>query len=186
MTHSHLNLAQSRHRAGLDHPAKQMGTLSKRVRVPGRRARSSPEYTQPDRSDSGSIRACLTGGRAQSISLRCMSTPGDPTTRAPGTQPPKDAPEWTRQVTDLVTDSVDKVRSRTTGPLMGAAHGIIYGIVAAIVTIPVMVVLFVGMIRFLNWAIPGDVWIVYTIIALVLWIAGWISWGRRGRVEPAV
>lgn len=110
-----------------------------------------------------------------------MSIPGEPTARAPGNQPSQDAPEWTRQVTDLVTDSVDRVRSRTTGPLMGAAHGIIYGIVAAIVTIPVMVVLFVGMIRLLNWAIPGDVWIVYSIIALVMWIAGWISWGRRGR-----
>ncbi|MCZ7627756.1 MAG: hypothetical protein M5U19_00995 [Microthrixaceae bacterium] len=86
-------------------------------------------------------------------------------------------------MTDLVTDSVDKVRSRTTGPLMGVAHGIIYGIVAAIVLLPVMVMLFVGMIRLLNWAIPGDVWIVYSLIALVMWIAGWISWSRRGRTE---
>ena len=112
-----------------------------------------------------------------------MSTPGDPTTRAPGDRPTPDAPEWTQQVTDLVTDSVDKVRSRTTGPLMGAAHGVIYGIVAAIVALPVVVVLFVGLIRLLNWAIPGDVWIVYSLIAALMWIAGWISWSRRGQSE---
>lgn len=112
-----------------------------------------------------------------------MSIPGDPSARAPGNQPAQDTPEWTHQVTDLVTDSVDKVRARTTGPLMGAAHGVIYGIVAAIVTIPVLVLLFVGMIRLLNWAIPGDVWIVYSIIALAMWVAGWVSWGRRGRAE---
>lgn len=114
-----------------------------------------------------------------------MAAPHEPHTAATGTSGEDTAPEWTQQVTDLVTDSVDKVRSRTTGPLMGAAHGLVYAIVAAIVAVPVAVVLFVGFIRLLNWAVPGDVWIIYAILSVVLWIAGWISWSRRGRADTA-
>lgn len=94
------------------------------------------------------------------------------------------APEWTQQVTDLVTDSVDKVRSRTTGPVMGVAHGMIYGIVAAMIAVPVLVALYLGVLRLLDWAIPGDVWIVYALIAMVMWITGWLAWARRERVDP--
>ncbi|MEZ5237690.1 MAG: hypothetical protein R2716_01600 [Microthrixaceae bacterium] len=89
------------------------------------------------------------------------------------------APEWTQQVTDLVTDSVDKVRSRTTGPLLGVAHGLVYAVVALIVAVPVLVVLFVGFVRLLDWAVPGDVWIVYSILGVLLWLVGLISWSRR-------
>ncbi|MCO5318307.1 MAG: hypothetical protein M9942_07700 [Microthrixaceae bacterium] len=104
--------------------------------------------------------------------------PADPEAKDP------DAPEWTQQVTDLVTDSVDKVRSRTTGPLLGFAQGMVYAVVAAVVAVPVLVVLFIGFIRLFNWAVPGDVWIVYAILAVVLWIAGVISWSRREDAEP--
>ncbi len=112
-----------------------------------------------------------------------MATPGDPTTPPASDQTAGASPEWTQQVTNLVTDSVDKVRSRTTGPLMGFSHGVIYGVVATIVAIPVTILAFVGVIRLLNWAIPGDIWIIYMIIAVAMWVSGWILWSRRGPAE---
>lgn len=103
----------------------------------------------------------------------------------PGTQgsPGESDPDWTDQVTDLVVDTVDKVRSRTTGPVLGIARGSVYGIVAAIIAIPIVIAFFAGLIRGLDWLIPGPVWIVYVIIAAMLWLAGWILWLRRGFSE---
>lgn len=96
---------------------------------------------------------------------------------------PTDDPDWTDQVTELVVETVDTVRSRTTGPVLDTAHGAVYGIVAAIIVLPVLIALFVGSIRLLNWAIPGDVWIVYAIIAVVAWVPGALLWMRRERPD---
>ncbi|MFV0315540.1 MAG: hypothetical protein ACK5O2_01070 [Microthrixaceae bacterium] len=107
---------------------------------------------------------------------------GSPAANAkPDHQP--DGGDWTQQVTDLVTDSVDKVRARTTGPLMGIAQGLVYALVALIVVVPVAIVLGAGLVRFLNWAIPGDVWIVYAIFAVVAWLIGLVCWSRREVTE---
>jgi len=87
--------------------------------------------------------------------------------------------DWTDQVTDLIVDSVDKVRARTTGPVLNVAHAAVYGVVALIILLPVTVILIAGLVRLLNWAIPGDVWIAYAIISVVSWIAGWLLWRLR-------
>ena len=119
-----------------------------------------------------------------------MATPPSQEATA-SAQPTADGPtsgngdDWTKQVTDLVTDSVDKVRARTTGPLMGIAQGLVYALVAVVVIVPVTVLLFVGLLRLLNWALPGDVWIVYAIIAVVSWIIGAILWTRRDPSEAS-
>jgi len=116
-----------------------------------------------------------------------------PASAPPGTTPDpatsehtRDDPDWTDQVSDLVVDGVDKVRVRTTGPVLNVAHASVYGLVAAILALPVLVVLAIGVIRFLDWAVPGDVWIVYLGLAVVLWVAGLVCWARRGpRRTPA-
>ena len=91
--------------------------------------------------------------------------------------------DWTDQVTDLVVDTVDKVRSRTTGPVLGIARGSVYGIVAAIIAVPIVIAFFAGLIRGLDWLIPGPIWIVYLIVAGMLWLAGWILWLKRDKPE---
>lgn len=90
-------------------------------------------------------------------------------------------PDWTDQVTDLVVDTVDKVRSRTTGPVLNVAHAIVYAIVATIIVLPIVVAFFAGLVKGLNWLIPGGVWIVYLIIAAMLWLIGWVLWMQRDR-----
>ena len=91
---------------------------------------------------------------------------------------PADA-DWTDQVTDLIVDSVDKVRARTTGPILQGARGIVYAIVALVLLGPILVLGMVGVIRLLNWAIPGDVWIVYALLGTIFVIVGAVLWSRR-------
>lgn len=113
--------------------------------------------------------------------------PGHAPERGPGLEgregrpdgPRGDDSDWTDQVTDLIVDSVDKVRARTTGPVLNVAHAAVYGVVAAIVAIPVIVVLMAGFIRFLNWLVPGDIWITYMIVAALMWACGAILWSMR-------
>ncbi len=106
--------------------------------------------------------------------------PADDPSSSAAPAPNAHEPDWTDQVTDLVVDTVDKVRSRTTGPVLNVAHASVYGIVAAIILLPIVVAFFAGLVKGLNWLIPGDVWIVYLIIAFAMWIPGWILWRRRG------
>lgn len=96
-----------------------------------------------------------------------------------GPVPTRDEPDWTQQVTDLIVDSVDKVRDRTTGPILDYTHASVHAIVALIILLPISVLGGVGLVRLLDWAIPGDVWIVYAILAAVLSVIGVVLWSKR-------
>jgi hypothetical protein len=107
-----------------------------------------------------------------------------PSASAPGAGTPPSGtagPDWTDQVVGLLVDTVDKVRSRTTGPVLNVAHAAVYGVVAALVAIPVVILLLIGAVRLLNWAVPGDVWIVYAILAVLFWLTGFILWSKRNQ-----
>lgn len=88
-------------------------------------------------------------------------------------------PDWTVQVTDLVVDTVDKVRERTTGPILEISRSSVHAVVALIVLLPVFVMAVVGVIRLLNWAVPGDVWIIYAGLGTILSLLGVLLWSRR-------
>lgn len=107
--------------------------------------------------------------------------PPGTSTAAASAPPASGGPDWTDQVTGLLVDTVDKVRSRTTGPILNVAHAAVYAVVALIIALPVLVLLTLGVVRLLNWAIPGDVWIVYAIMASIFWITGLLLWGARNQ-----
>lgn len=92
---------------------------------------------------------------------------------------PAGEPDWTDQVTDLIVDSVDKVRSRTTGPILDVAKGSVYALVALIILIPVAVLALAGAVRLLNWALPGDVWVAYTVMGCIFVLLGVVLWAKR-------
>lgn len=95
----------------------------------------------------------------------------------PGT-PPAEA-DWTQQVTDLVVDTVDNVREKTTGPVLRVSQSSVSAFVALILIIPALAILLIGVIRLLDWAIPGDVWIVYAILGTIFTLTGFILWSKR-------
>jgi Flp pilus assembly protein TadB len=99
-----------------------------------------------------------------------------PAAGGPGTS--TDGPDWTDQVTDLIVDTVDRVRSRTTGPVLGAARAAVHAVVAMIVILPVLVLVVLGLVRVLDWALP-HVWMAYALLALLFLIAGAVLWSRR-------
>jgi hypothetical protein len=94
-------------------------------------------------------------------------------------QPGGDDSDWTEQVTDLVVDTVDKVRDRTTGPILDISHSSVHALVAMMLLLPVSVLFAVGLVRLLNWAIPGDVWIVYAGLGTILCLVGVVLWSKR-------
>jgi hypothetical protein len=106
---------------------------------------------------------------------------GPPPSAAPGQVPAPSDADWTDQVTDLIVDSVDKVRARTTGPILEGAKGAVYAIVALVILLPILALGTIGLVRLLNWAIPGDVWIVYALLGIICLIAGVVFWSRRGK-----
>jgi len=99
--------------------------------------------------------------------------------RAPEGPSTKEGPDWTQQVTDLIVDSVDKVRSRTTGPILEVARGLVLALVAMVLVVPVVALLFIFLIRLLDWAIPGDVWIVYAGLGIIFVLIGVLLWRLR-------
>jgi len=88
-------------------------------------------------------------------------------------------PDWTVQVTDLIVDSVDKVKARTTGPVLDITHGSVHAVVALIVMLPVLALSLIGVVRLLDWAIPGDVWFVYAGLGTIFVLLGVALWSRR-------
>lgn len=101
---------------------------------------------------------------------------------APGGATNGSEPDWTAQVTDLIVDSVDKVRARTTGPVLDISHASVHTVVALLLLVPVAALALVGLVRLLDWAIPGDVWFVYAGLGTIFVILGVALWSRR---EPS-
>lgn len=92
--------------------------------------------------------------------------------------------DWADQVTDLIVDTVDKVRERTTGPVLEISKGVVHAVVALLILTPILVLFFAGAVRLLNWAIPGDVWIAYAILGVLLVLLGSFLWSRRAPRTP--
>jgi hypothetical protein len=88
-------------------------------------------------------------------------------------------PDWTDQVTDLIVDSVDMVRARTTGPLLDVSRAAVLALVAVIVFVPVLVIVVVGLTRFLHWLLPGGIWVSYLVMGALFVLLGALLWSRR-------
>jgi hypothetical protein len=91
----------------------------------------------------------------------------------------EDAPDWPQQATATVVDFVDNVKHKTTRPAMMATRGVVYGIVMIAIGLPAVVMLLVGLVHFLDHAIPQEVWLVYLILGTVFTLAGLLLWRKR-------
>lgn len=90
-----------------------------------------------------------------------------------------DTPDWPQQATETIVGYVDDVKSKTTRPATTAARGLVYGIAILALGIPAFIMLLVGLVHFLNFAIPGDVWIVYAGLGVIFTLAGLFAWRKR-------
>lgn len=80
--------------------------------------------------------------------------------------------EWPAQAADTIVDTIGKVREKTTRPAIVAARAVVYGTMAAIVGLTALILALVLVVRLWANYVPGHVWIIYAILAVVLTVAG--------------
>lgn len=88
-------------------------------------------------------------------------------------------PDWPQQATETIVGFVDSVKHKTTRPATMATRGLVYGIVILALGIPALVMLLVGLVHLLDYAIPNDVWIVYAGLGVIFTLAGFWAWRKR-------
>lgn len=86
---------------------------------------------------------------------------------------------WADQVADLVVDAIDSVRDKTVRPIQKVARGLVYGIIVAVIALPTAILALTGLLRFVDYAVPGAVWIVYLAFGILFTVAGMIIWSKK-------
>ena len=89
------------------------------------------------------------------------------------------SPDWGAEATDRFVDLIDNVKTKTTGPLLKVLRALVYGIVAGVMAIMVLFLVVIGLIRFVNAYLPGDVWAAYLLLGSIFLIAGLFTWTKR-------
>ena len=82
--------------------------------------------------------------------------------------------EWPAQAADTIVDTIAKVRDKTTKPAIVATRALVYGLLAGIVGVVAVVLLLVLLTRIWANYVPGDVWTLYALLAVVFSISGLI------------
>ena len=89
------------------------------------------------------------------------------------------SPDWGAEATDRFVDLIDNVKAKTTGPLLKVLRALVYGIVAGVMAIMVLFLVVIGLIRFVNAYLPGDVWAAYLLLGSIFLVAGLFTWTKR-------
>jgi hypothetical protein len=97
--------------------------------------------------------------------------------------------DWPLQATETIVGFVDDVKHKTTKPATKAARAIVYGIVIVLLGVPILIMLLVGVVHFLNKAlitlfdnafdVEVDIWLTYVVLGVIFSIAGWFLWRKR-------
>lgn len=93
-------------------------------------------------------------------------------------------PEWSARAADTVIDTVATVRDKTTRPAQLAARGVVYGLVLAVAGTAAGILALVVVVRmYSNW-MPGDVWVLYAVLAVAFLVGGFVCLARANRPTP--
>ena len=87
--------------------------------------------------------------------------------------------DWATQATDILERIVQTIRQRATGPLLTIVRATVFGTLAAIVGLVAAVLFAIALVRGLNVAIPGDVWIAHAIVGGFFLLLGILLFSRR-------
>ncbi len=96
----------------------------------------------------------------------------DPASRPPALGGGVIPAEWPAQAADAVVDTIAKVRDRTTKPAIIAARGLVYGLLAGVMALVTAILLITFIIRLWDVYVPGHVWIIYAIFAVLFSTGG--------------
>lgn len=87
--------------------------------------------------------------------------------------------DWTTALLDRIDDVVDKIRSNTSDRLVRLARLVVVGLLVVIMAISAALLATIAVVRALNEAIPGEVWIVYFLLGAIFTAAGAFMWSQR-------
>lgn len=93
--------------------------------------------------------------------------------------------EWPAQAADTIVDTIAKVRDRTTKPALLAARGLVYGLVAAVVGSVAFFLFLLIIVRVWANYVPGHVWVIYAIFAVVFSGVGLWALRKANAPKPA-
>lgn len=110
------------------------------------------------------------------IETTATSGPPPPTPGSAAAEPGKD---WASETADAVERLVGSVRAKTSGPLEALARILVYGLVAFIVGLAAAVLGAVALVRGIDLALPGDVWVAHALTGGIFALAGLFLWRKR-------
>jgi threonine/homoserine/homoserine lactone efflux protein len=94
--------------------------------------------------------------------------------------------DWATHAADVLERIVQTIRQRATGPALTIMRALVFGTLAGIVGLVALVLFAIAVVRGLNVAIPGDVWIAHAIVGGVFLLLGIFLFSRRNaRLEPS-
>ena len=99
--------------------------------------------------------------------------------RSAGETGPNRSEDWPAKATDQIVNLVDQIRDKTTGPAIRAARAMVFGFLATMLGIAALVLLVVGLVRFVNVYVPGGVWVAHGIVGLLFVGCGLLLWSKR-------
>ena len=112
-----------------------------------------------------------------------MAAPIPPTRGTSGPQGVIPA-EWPAQAADTIVETIAKVRDRTTKPAITAARAVVYGLIVVIVGTIAAVLTVILVFRVLSY-LPGPMWTVYAVFAVVFSVAGFVLLHKANRPAEA-
>ena len=92
---------------------------------------------------------------------------------------PAGDPDWPAKAADQVVNLVDQIRDKTTGPAIRAARAMVFGMLVTILGLTALVLLVIGLVRFVDVYVPGGVWVAHLIVGLLFVLVGWFLWTKR-------
>jgi len=110
---------------------------------------------------------------------------------------PPPEPDWPKQATQQIVKVVDGVRDATTGRALTAARVVVYGTVLALLGIPLLVLLLVGLMRWieggllwlhekLGWGWLADpIYLVYLVFGAIFLVGGLYLWRSANKSIPS-
>jgi hypothetical protein len=87
--------------------------------------------------------------------------------------------DWADQAVDLVEQAVSTVRDKAVEPAERATSAVVFGVLAAFFVVPAAVLLLIGLFRFVDNYLPGEVWSAWLLFGGIFVIAGGFIWARR-------
>ena len=108
-----------------------------------------------------------------------------PSSRGTGSHKGLVPPEWPAQAADTIVDTIGKVRDKTTTPILLGARGLVYGIVGGVLGTIAFFLVLVLIVRVWANYVPGHVWIIYAIFAVVFSTVGLILLRKANQPKAA-